>query len=1034
MLKLRKYFARYWFLFLLALVCIFGQAQSELALPDYMSDIVSNGIQAGGFDNAVAEALSPTTYKHLMTLSTKAHQKVIKDSYTYTKAKDVSKDLKKKFPKAKDLYVLKKDANEDKLNKAMIKGMLIAESLSSDNKKSESFKKMQKKMNTAVEKATSSYNKGLQKFNDGKKKYEDGVKKIKKAEDGYKKGLAGYNKGMAGYKKGLAGYNKGVASLKMGEEKYNQGVTKMKAGEAKYQQGVAKYNAGYQKYQQGVAGYNNGVKQYNQLKAAYTKLAQAQTSYQALQKQMATADEATKVQLNGQAEALKKTLDNPQSKKVLAQGASLKTMKSKLEASKKQLDKVKVQMATGKAQLDKVGKQMQTGKAQLAKAKAQIDQGKAKLASAKAKLDAGKKQLDAAKVKLDKAKTALPKGKAQLAKAKKQIDKAQKKIDDGGKKINEMQTAANNGDMFYFIDQMDAKTKNKIFKSIDKQMKTMGESTMNIAGGQAVKSEYKRLGADTDQIQNDYIFKAGMKMVAIALLGAIVTIVAALFASKIGAGVARDLRLALFKKVESFSNEEMDRFSTASLITRSTNDITQIQQVTVMFIRMVCYAPILGFGAVTHAIESSVSMTWVIGVVILIILGILAVTFSIAMPKFKIIQQLIDKLNLSMRENLSGVLVIRAFGNEKESEKRFDQSNTNLTKVNLFVNRVMASLMPIMMFIMNALTLVIIYVGSKQIDLGKIQIGEMMAFLQYGIMIIMAFLFIAMIGIMLPRASVSANRIAEVLNTTPAIVEKATPVPFDDNEKGRIVFDDVTFTYPGASEPALEHISFVAKPGQTTAFIGSTGSGKSTLINLIPRFYDVTSGQVSVDGVNVKDSSLHELRERIGVVPQKGVLFSGTVTSNITYGAPNATEEDIAEAVRISQSEEFISHLEKGMNTEIAQGGTNVSGGQRQRLAIARALAKKPEILIFDDSFSALDFKTDAKLRHELTKMSEKTKNTVLIVGQRIASIMDADQIIVLDEGRIVGRGTHKELLQSCEVYKEIAYSQLSKEELENER
>lgn len=1034
MLKLRKYFSRYWLLFLLALVCIFGQAQSELALPDYMSDIVSNGIQAGGFDNAVADVLSPTTYQHLLTLSTKAHEQTIKNSYTYRAHKDLSADLKKQFPKARGLYVLKKNVNEDKLNKAMIKGMLIAESLSSSNKNSESFKKMQDKMNTAVSKAESSYNKGLKKFNDGKKKYEEGLKKYNDGIKGYQKGLAGYNKGLAQYQKGLVAYNKGMVQIKQAQTKYNQGVAKLNKGETQYKQALTQYNSGYAKYQQGVKAYNNGVKSYNQLNSAYTKLSAVQKNYNALTKQMESADEATKEKLSVQANALKKTLESSESKKVLAQGANLKTMKSKLEATKKQLATAKTKMATGKAQLNKVAKQLQTGKAQLAVAKTKITQGQAKLASVKSQLTTAKTKLDQAKVKLDKAKAALPKAKAQLEKAKKQIDKAQKKIDEGKAKIDEMKTAAKNGDMFYFIDQMDTKTKNKLFKSIDKQMKTMGTSTMNIAGGQAVKSEYKRLGADTDKIQNDYIFKAGMKMVVIALLGAIVTIVAALFASKIGAGVARDLRLALFKKVESFSNEEMDRFSTASLITRSTNDITQIQQVTVLFVRMVCYAPILGVGALMHAINSSVSMTWIIGVVILVILGILAVTFSIAMPKFKIIQQLIDKLNLSMRENLSGVLVIRAFGNEKESERRFDNSNTNLTKVNLFVNRVMASLMPIMMFIMNALSLVIIYVGSKQIDLGKIQIGEMMAFLQYGIMIIMAFLFIAMIGIMLPRASVSANRIAEVLNTTPAIQEPAKVAAFKEEERGTVVFDHVTFNYPGSHEPALVDISFIAEPGKTTAFIGSTGSGKSTLINLIPRFYDVTSGSVSVDGINVKEADLHDLRERIGVVPQKGVLFSGSVASNVTYGARDASTDDIEQAIAVSQSKEFVDHLENGIDSPIAQGGTNVSGGQRQRLAIARALAKKPEILIFDDSFSALDFKTDAKLRHELTKMSEKTKNTVLIVGQRIASIMDADQIIVLDEGRIVGRGTHRELLQNCEVYQEIAYSQLSKEELENER
>lgn len=575
--------------------------------------------------------------------------------------------------------------------------------------------------------------------------------------------------------------------------------------------------------------------------------------------------------------------------------------------------------------------------------------------------------------------------------------------------------------------------KAEMFSEIDSQMEAMGESTLKIAAGNGVKAEYTRLGCDVDQVQKDYILIAGFKMLAIALAGTVCAIVCGYLASRIGSGVSRLLRGDVFKKVESFSNEEFNKFSTASLITRTTNDITQVQMVVIMFIRIVCFAPMMGIGALIKAFQNTPSMTWIIGLVLVVIFVVIGVTFIIVMPKFKIVQSLIDKLNLTMRENLSGMLVIRAFGNEEHSEKRFEKANFDLTKVNLFVNRTMVSMMPIMMFIFNVVSLLIVYYGAKQIDLGNIAIGQMMAFMQYAMQIIMSFLMIAMIAIMLPRASVAADRVYEVLSMKPKIIDPQEPKPFDDNKRGLVEFKNVTFKYPGAHEAVLENITFTAKPGQTTAFIGSTGSGKSTLINLIPRFYEVSEGEIKVDGVDIRDVKGHDLREKIGLVPQKGLLFSGTIRSNLTYGAPDATDEWLEEVIKIAQAKEFIDHKENRLDSEISQGGTNVSGGQKQRLAIARAIAKNPEIFIFDDSFSALDFKTDAMLRHELDKMIKKTKNTVLIVGQRIASIMSADQIIVLDEGKIVGKGKHDELMKDCKVYQEIAYSQLSKEELGHE-
>ena len=526
-----------------------------------------------------------------------------------------------------------------------------------------------------------------------------------------------------------------------------------------------------------------------------------------------------------------------------------------------------------------------------------------------------------------------------------------------------------------------------------------------------------------------YIIKLGFKMLGISLLSAIISIIVGFIAAKVAAGISQALRIDLFEKVEDFSNAEFDKFSTSSLITRTTNDVTQIQTLIVMLIRIIFYAPIMAIGGFVHALANSKSMSWIVALSIISLLGLIFTMFSFVMPKFKIVQSLIDKLNLVVRENLDGMLVIRAFNTQKFEENRFDKANKELTDTNLYINRATSGMMPGMMLIMNLITVLIVWVGANQVSAFKMDVGEMMAYMQYVMQIIMAFLMMAMMFIMIPRASVSANRIADVLETEPSV--KNDPAP-NNNLKitnGLIEFRNVYFKYPGAEDNVLHNISFIAKPSQTTAFIGSTGSGKSSLINLIPRFYDTTEGEVLIDGINIKDLDIHDLRDNLGYVPQKGMLFSGTIQSNISYGGKNSTEDDIVRSARIAQAMEFIESKPEKFETSISQGGTNVSGGQKQRLSIARALVKKPQICIFDDSFSALDFKTDAALRKSLKE--ETGSSTVLLVAQRISTIMNADQIIVLDKGYIVGCGTHEELMRNCEVYQEIALSQLSKEELE---
>ena len=560
------------------------------------------------------------------------------------------------------------------------------------------------------------------------------------------------------------------------------------------------------------------------------------------------------------------------------------------------------------------------------------------------------------------------------------------------------------------------------------QMDDMPDTIIEQAGISYIKTAYEDLGMDMNQIQFHYLFVTGGKMLALALLGMLASVLVGLLASRVGASTGRDLRGKVFRKVVGFSNNEFDQFSTASLITRSTNDIQQIQMLIVMLLRIVLYAPLIAIGGIYKVFQTNVSMSWIIALAAILIVLVVSVLFIVAMPKFKIMQQLVDKLNLVTREILTGLSVIRAFSTEKHEEERFDKANRDLTKTNLFVNRAMTFMMPVMMVVMNAISVLIVWTGAHGINDGQMQVGDMMAFIQYTMQIIMGFLMLCMISVMLPRAAVAAERVDEVLTSKTIIKDPEQPKHLPKKTEGVLKFNHVSFKYPGADEDVLEDIDFTAHPGQTTAIIGSTGSGKSTLVNLIPRFYDVTEGSITLDGIDIREMTQQELRSKLGYVPQKGVLFSGTIGSNIMFGNPDGNEQDMEEAAKIAQATEFIDTKSKKYDSTISQGGGNVSGGQKQRLSIARAIAKHPKLFVFDDSFSALDYKTDVALRKAL---KEKTSDsTVLIVAQRISTILHAEQIIVLDDGKIAGVGTHQELLKNCEVYQQIAASQLSEAEL----
>ena len=583
-------------------------------------------------------------------------------------------------------------------------------------------------------------------------------------------------------------------------------------------------------------------------------------------------------------------------------------------------------------------------------------------------------------------------------------------------------------DVFTLLGQLPAEQRAQIGASMEEKFAALGDTMVVQAAVGTVKNEYVALGMDTGKLQNNYIMAAGGWMLLLTLASGVCTIIVGYLSAKIAAGMARDIRRDVFQKVESYSSTEFDKFSTASLITRTTNDVTQIQMVVVMMVRMMFYAPLIGIGGIIKVVANDSPLSWLIGLAVMMLVSLIALIFSLALPKFKLIQKLVDRLNLVSRENLTGMMVIRAFNMQEFEEERFDKANKDLTSVSLFINRVMVVMFPLMMLIMNGLMLGIIWFGAKQVADANMQVGDMMAFMQYAMQIVMAFLMLSMMFIIIPRASVSADRIHEVLVTEPHIHDPQQPKKFPAPFKGSVEFRNVSFRYPGADTDALENISFTAQPGQTTGLIGSTGAGKSTIVNLIPRFYEVTGGSILVDGTDIREVTQHDLRDKIGYVPQKSSLFSGTIESNLRYADENAAPEQLQSAIEIAQAREFVESTAEGITTEISQGGTNVSGGQKQRLSIARAIVKKPPIYILDDSFSALDFKTDAALRRAF---KEKAKDsTLLVVTQRVSTIKNAEQIIVLDDGRIVGRGTHKELMENCDTYKEIALSQLSLEEL----
>ena len=581
-------------------------------------------------------------------------------------------------------------------------------------------------------------------------------------------------------------------------------------------------------------------------------------------------------------------------------------------------------------------------------------------------------------------------------------------------------------DLFALMAQMPASQRQQIVKSMSLRFQAIGgEKAMVQAAARAVKAEYDALGMDTGKIQNRYILYTGGLMLLIALISAVATISVGYLAAKISAGFGRDLRHYLFEKVMRFSGAEFDRFSTASLITRSTNDITQVQTATMIMVRMMFYAPIIGIGAIIHALDKSPNMWWTLALALTVLIGVIAVAFTIAVPKFKIIQMLIDRLNLIMRENLSGMMVVRAFNRQKYEEERFDRANVELTKTSLFVNRVFVVIMPVMMLVLNGIMVLILWVGAHEVAKSTMQVGDMIAFMQYAMQVVFAFLMLSMLFILLPRADVSANRVADVLETEITILDPPKPRSFPKPFKPSIRFDHVYFRYPDAREDMLHDIDFAIEPGQTIGIMGTTGSGKSTLVNLIPRFYDVTGGALYIDGVDIREIPLKELRDKIGYVPQRSNLFAGTVESNLRYAKEDATEEEMIEALKIAQAD-FVLQDPKGLKAEVSQGGINFSGGQRQRLTIARALVKRAPIYIFDECFSALDYKTDAALRRALKE--HLSGRTIIIVSQRVATIKSSDQIIVLDEGRVICKGTHHELMETCEVYREIALSQLKQE------